>query len=85
MHLHETTSLTLWDNNAGQSKQIKADTKEEEETQMKNSELQKMLEAHKLWIDSNKKQGEQANFCGADLRGAHLCETNLDFFDRNFA
>ena len=50
MHLHETTSLTLWDNNAGQPKQIKADTKEEEETQMKNSELQKMLEDKNIYV-----------------------------------
>ena len=40
---------------------------------MENSKLQKMLEAHKLWIDSNKKQGEPAN-----LRGA-----NLDFLVRS--
>ena len=67
---------------------------------MENSKIQKMLEAHKLWIDSNKKQGEPANLCGADLREAilrgadfcganlceaNLCEANLDFFDRNFA
>ena len=29
IYVHEPTSLTLWDNSAGQSKQIKADTKEE--------------------------------------------------------
>jgi len=45
---------------------------------MENSKLQKMLEAHKLWIDSNKRQGEPANLCGADLRGA-----NLDFLVRS--
>ena len=47
---------------------------------MKNSKLQKMLKAHKLWIDSNKRQGEPANLCEADIYGA-----DLDFFDRNFA
>ena len=57
---------------------------------MENSKLQKMLKAHKLWIDSNKKQGEPANFCGAIIRGAnirgtHICEANLDLFGRNFA
>ena len=29
---------------------------------MENSKLQKMLKAHKIWIDSDKKQGEQAKF-----------------------
>ena len=45
---------------------------------MENSKLQKMLEAHKLWIDSNKRQGEPAN-----LREANLYEANLDFLVRS--
>jgi len=52
---------------------------------MKNSEIQKMLKAHKLWIDSNKKQGEPANFCGAIIRGVDFCGFDLDLFGRNFA
>ena len=44
---------------------------------MKNSKLQKILEAHKLWIDSNKKQGEPANFCGATIREVDFREADL--------
>jgi len=65
---------------------------------MENSKLQKMLKAHKLWIDSNKKQGEPADLCEAnlhradlreanlreaDLREADLCGANLDFLVRS--
>ena len=66
---------------------------------MENSKLQKMLKANKLWIDSNKKQGEPANICeanfygadfckadirGSDIRGSNLCEANLYFFWQEF-
>ena len=50
---------------------------------MENSKLQKMLKAHKLWIDSNKRQGEPANLCEADLREANLRGANLDFLVRS--
>jgi hypothetical protein len=54
---------------------------------MNATELQKVLEEHKLWITSMRESGSRAdlcdadlcdaNLCGADLRGANLCDANL--------
>jgi hypothetical protein len=45
-------------------------------------ELKTILEQHKLWLDSNKKEGKRADLSsadlrGADLRGADLTDANL--------
>ena len=49
---------------------------------MEQSELNQILEQHKLWLDTNRMQGSQAylksaNLEGTDLRGANLRGTNL--------
>lgn len=41
-------------------------------------DIHKILHEHGLWL-RNDAGGSQANLCGADLRGADLCEANLDF------
>lgn len=44
---------------------------------MNETELQKALEEHKLWIDSMRESGSRANLRGADLRDADLRGFNL--------
>jgi len=44
---------------------------------MEKSTLDKILEQHKLWLETNGKQGEGAILGGADLRGANLTSANL--------
>lgn len=44
---------------------------------MKETELQKALEEHKLWITSMRESGSRANLCDADLRGADLRDADL--------
>lgn len=39
---------------------------------MKASELNKILEQHRLWVNSNTEQGSRANLTHANLRGASL-------------
>ena len=39
--------------------------------------LDKILDEHKKWPQSNGEEGQKANLCGANLRGANLCEANL--------
>lgn len=39
--------------------------------------LGEVLEAHKLWVESNGKEGERAELEGADLRGSYLRGANL--------
>ena len=39
--------------------------------------LDKILDEHKKWLQSNGEEGQKANLCGADLRGANLREANL--------
>ena len=43
---------------------------------MNSEEIRKMLENHKKWL-FNESGGIRADLCGADLRGAYLCEVNL--------
>ena len=38
-----------------------------------------ILQRHANWIQSDGKNGERANLCGANLRGADLCGADLDF------
>ncbi|EKQ8486258.1 pentapeptide repeat-containing protein [Salmonella enterica subsp. enterica serovar Agona] len=44
---------------------------------MNSADLSKILEEHKVWINSMRESGSRANLCGADLRGANLCDANL--------
>ena len=44
---------------------------------MKQTELNQILEQHKLWIETNGVQGERANLVGANLRDADLTYANL--------
>jgi uncharacterized protein YjbI with pentapeptide repeats len=41
------------------------------------NELKTILEQHKLWLDSNKKEGKCADLSGADLYGADLYGADL--------
>jgi len=40
-------------------------------------ELEKILEAHRKWVESEEKEGEKANLWGANLQGANLQGANL--------
>ena len=44
---------------------------------MNTAELQKILDEHKVWVESYRQRGDQANLRGANLRGANLCGANL--------
>ncbi|WP_432372357.1 pentapeptide repeat-containing protein [Pantoea allii] len=44
---------------------------------MNATELQKVLEEHKLWIASMCESGSKANLRDANLRGANLCDADL--------
>jgi Pentapeptide repeats (8 copies) len=45
---------------------------------MEASELKEILGQHKLWIETNGKQGERADLEGANLQGADLEGANLE-------
>ena len=42
-------------------------------------ELKEILEQHKLWLDSNGKEGKRADLSGADLRYATLSDADLRY------
>ena len=44
---------------------------------MKPSELKDILDQHRLWLESDGKQGKLANLRDANLQGAYLRGTNL--------
>jgi uncharacterized protein YjbI with pentapeptide repeats len=44
---------------------------------MKQSELKRVLNQHKLWLDSNGDQGKRADLTGANLTGANLTRAYL--------
>ena len=44
---------------------------------MKPSELNTILDQHRLWIESDRKQGKRANLQNADLRVAYLQNADL--------
>jgi len=51
-----------------------------------NLNIQKILDEHKLWVETNKEKGSMAdlsgaNLSGADLRGANLSEADLSGAD----
>jgi uncharacterized protein YjbI with pentapeptide repeats len=62
---------------------------------MEQSKLNKILDDHKLWLQTNGKQGEQAdlryadlsyaNLSYADLRYANLSYANLSYADLSYA
>jgi len=43
-----------------------------------DTEIKKILAAHKLWFDSKYKEGKRADLYGADLRNANLEGANLE-------
>jgi uncharacterized protein YjbI with pentapeptide repeats len=44
---------------------------------MNTNEIKKVLDLHKLWLESNGNKGERANLRYANLRGANLRDANL--------
>ncbi len=48
---------------------------------MPDEELQKILEAHRKWVESEGKEGERANLGWANLQGADLRGANLQKAD----
>ena len=48
---------------------------------MKQSKLNRILDQHKLWLESNGSQGERADLRGANLRGANLVRADLSDAD----
>ncbi|OVY39897.1 hypothetical protein BME69_04820 [Klebsiella quasipneumoniae subsp. quasipneumoniae] len=44
---------------------------------MNTAELQKILDEHKVWVESYRQRGDRANLSGANLRGANLRDANL--------
>ena len=52
---------------------------------MDASELKEILEQHKLWIDTNGKQGQRANLSGANLYRAYITGAKLEFANLNGA
>tara|TARA_R110000851_G_scaffold267357_1_gene419844 strand:- start:99 stop:662 length:564 start_codon:yes stop_codon:yes gene_type:complete len=55
----------------------RATLQENEGGALRQSELKAILKDHKLWIQSNGKQGKRAYLVGADLHGADLWGVNL--------
>lgn len=52
---------------------------------MKSEELKKVLENHRLWLKSDGKQGERADFTWEDLRvGAKFDDDGLDYVHSKF-
>ena len=47
------------------------------ESHMKASELKAIIESHKLWLDSDRREGQRVNLKGADLTNANLPGANL--------
>ncbi|WP_227658625.1 pentapeptide repeat-containing protein [Hafnia alvei] len=45
--------------------------------EMNTADLRKILDEHKIWIESFRENGLRAYLCGADLRGANLRDANL--------
>ncbi|WP_406916872.1 pentapeptide repeat-containing protein [Klebsiella oxytoca] len=44
---------------------------------MNTAELQKILDEHKVWVESYRQRGDRADLRGADLRDANLSDANL--------
>ena len=52
---------------------------------MNKKELDKILDNHKLWLQTNGKKGERADLRYADLRSANLRYANLRYADLRYA
>ncbi|MDX7499936.1 pentapeptide repeat-containing protein [Raoultella ornithinolytica] len=55
---------------------------------MNTSELQKILDEHKVWVESFRQRGDRANLSGANLRYANLSGADLsgaDLLDANLS
>ena len=52
---------------------------------MKDKQLYKILDNHKLWVDSEGEEGEKANLEGANLEGANLEGASLEEANLHFA
>ena len=48
---------------------------------MKQSELNRVLDQHKLWLESNDNKGKRADLFGADLTGTYLSGAYLSCAD----
>jgi uncharacterized protein YjbI with pentapeptide repeats len=48
---------------------------------LRNEELETILAEHKIWIDSQKKEGKRADLRGANLEDAGLEGANLEGAD----
>ncbi|AMO83163.1 pentapeptide repeat-containing protein [Obesumbacterium proteus] len=48
---------------------------------MNTADLRKILDEHKIWIESFGENGSRANLCGANLRDANLRDANLSGAD----
>lgn len=44
-----------------------------------NEQLKKVLDDHQLWLETEGKEGKQADLSGADLSGADLRGADLDY------
>ena len=54
-------------------------------TKMTQEQLNKILQQHKLWLDTKGEEGKRANLMGADLRYTNLRNANLIGADLRFA
>ena len=52
---------------------------------MTQEELDQILAAHKLWLESGRKRGKRAHLLKADLRGANLEGANLQEVNLRYA
>ena len=52
---------------------------------MKQTELNEILESHKLWLETNGKSGERANLAGVDLRRANLRYVDLKHVNLSYS
>ena len=52
---------------------------------MEQSELKEILASHKIWIETKGKQGQRANFSGANLYRAYITGAKLEFANLNGA
>ena len=52
---------------------------------MEQAKLDKILDNHKLWVQTNGEKGERANLCYADLSYADLRYANLRYADLSYA
>ena len=49
------------------------------------AKLDKIIDNHKLWLQTNGEKGERANLSSADLSSANLSSANLSYADLSYA